>query len=256
MLNRLIRTLIIEDEPVSAIRLERLLKSVAADIEVVAMLSSIKDSVAWLSKHQADLIFLDIHLSDGDSFKIFEQVFIQTPIVFVTAYDQYALQAFRQNSVDYILKPIDKKSLEQSLNKFRTLHFQKKAAVIDYAQLSRMFQPQPIYKKRFLMQIGAKLKIVKVEDIAYCFSEDKTSFLVTLENKKYPVDYSLNQLEKELNPVFFFRINRKFLIHSQAIQEMYYVSKSRLKLELEPSFKAPILVSVEKIGQFKRWLDS
>lgn len=252
----MIRAIIIEDEPLSVMRLERLLKQIAPDIEIIEKLKSVKDTVAWLTVHEVDLIFLDIHLSDGDAFNIFDQIEVKTPIIFVTAYDQFALQAFQQNSIDYILKPIDKNLLIQSLDKFRNIHFRKTYIPVDYQQLKHILQPKPTYKKRFLIHVGARLKIVNVEQIAYCFSQDKTTFIVTQENRSYPIDYSLNQLEKELNPDYFFRVNRKFLIHSQSILEMNYMSKSKIKIDLEPKSTLEVYISIDKIGQFKKWLDT
>lgn len=254
---RLIKAIIIEDEPISAIRLERLIKKVAPDLEIIKKLTSVKDSVTWLSHHQTDLIFLDIHLSDGDAFSIFDQIELQTPIIFITAYDQFALQAFKHNSIDYLLKPVDKTQLELSLNKFRNFFLQKTSPIaVDYKALKVALQSSyPTYKKRFLIHVGNKLKIVNVEQIAYCYSQNKTTFLVTHKNRTYPIDYSLNQLEKELHPEQFYRVNRKFLIHSDAIQEMHYISKSKIKIELSPLPPMEVYVSIEKIGQFKRWLD-
>lgn len=257
----MIQAIIIEDEPISAKRLERLINEVSQkidlEIEITQKLTSVEASIRWLSNHQPDLIFLDIYLSDGIAFAIFEKLKVESPIIFTTAYDEHALQAFRHNSIDYLLKPITKTALTTALEKYEKLFqaTQQPQPTINFQELLAQFKQSPSYKKRFLLHIGQKLKTVEVEKIAYFYSQDKTTYLVTNNGKNYPIDFSLVQLEKQLNPDHFFKVNRQFLIHSQAINEMHYVSKSRIKIDLQPKVtKLEAIVAIEKVGQFKKWL--
>ena len=251
----MIHAIIIEDEPISAKRLERLIKKIDQKIDIIQKITSVEASIEWLSNHQPDLIFLDIHLSDGNAFAIFDKIKVESPIIFTTAYDEFALQAFRQNSIDYLLKPINEKELTKALEKYNKFFHKAQHTTLDYQQLLTQFKPQPSYKKRFLIHVGQKLKTVEVENVAYFYSQDKTTFLVTLSGQSYPIDFSLTQLKKLLNPNIFFKINRQFLIHSQSIKEMHYISKSRIKIELNPKItKVLAIVAIEKVGQFKNWL--
>jgi DNA-binding LytR/AlgR family response regulator len=207
-------------------------------------------------QHTADLIFLDIQLSDGISFSIFEQVTVNTPVIFTTAYNQYAIKAFQLNSIAYLLKPIRSIELAESLKKYQSL---KSAFHIDFETLLANIQgKEPDYKKRFLIQIGEKIRKVEVSETAYFYSFDKGIYLQTFEGKSYPVEFTLDKLETLLNPVAFFRINRKYLVSIESISKMVAYSRGRVKLELKPKPEDDFdtIVSIERSGDFKKWLNS
>ncbi|MDA3815849.1 MAG: LytTR family DNA-binding domain-containing protein [Prolixibacteraceae bacterium] len=249
-------TIIIEDEKFAAEKLETTLLEIDPSIIITAKLGSIKESVKWLLQNTADLIFLDIQLSDGISFSIFDQVNVSTPIIFTTAYDQYAIQAFNLNSISYLLKPIRKRDLEESLHKYHKL---KSAFSIDFESLLAQIQgKKPEYKKRFLIQIGEKIKKVEVAEIAYFYVLDKGAFLRTRKGNIFPVDYTLDKLESQLDPAHFFRINRKYLVHIDAISKMVAYSRGRIKLELTPKAddEFETIVSIDRSANFKKWLNS
>ena len=248
--------LIIEDEALAADRLELILAEIDPSIRVLAKLDSVKDSVKWLMQYQADIIFLDIQLSDGISFSIFEQVSVSTPIIFTTAYDLYAIKAFQVNSIAYLLKPIRKSDLSESLHKLRNL---KSAFSIDFdALLTQLQGRQPEYKKRFLIQIGDKIKKVEVTEVAYFYVMDKSCYLRTFQGNNYPLDYTLDKLESLVNPSQFFRINRKYMVNMGAITNMVAYSRSRVKLELTPKAddEFDAIVSIDRSADFKKWMNS
>lgn len=250
------KVLIIEDESIAANRLEEMLKDIDTECEFLAKIGSVKESVKWLSSHTADLIFLDIQLSDGLSFSIFEQVNVTTPIIFTTAYDQYAIKAFQLNSIAYLLKPIKKRELEESLQKYQTI---RKAFTVDVEKLMAVFSGQKAeYKERFLIRIGDIMKKVGVNEVAYIYAMDKSVFLVTFNDKKLPVDYSLDSLERQLDPSKFFRINRGLFVNIESIGNMLAWTRSRVKLELEPSPGRDLdtIVSTSRSQDFKEWMNS
>lgn len=227
------KIVIIEDEKPAARLLSRKLEKL--NFPVSTMLHSVEESIKWFSENQQpDLIFLDIQLSDGLSFEIFEKIDIKSAIIFTTAYDEYALKAFKLNSIDYLLKPIDPKELEQALAKFRE-RIENKQFDLNWVK-DIFLSNKKIYKERFSIKIGQQLKIVNTSEIECIFSENKGTYLYTLENRNYLLDLSLEQLETELNPKYFFRVSRKFIINLNAIQEIQIYSNSRLKIILN-SFK-------------------
>ncbi|MCC7317423.1 MAG: response regulator transcription factor [Bacteroidales bacterium] len=247
--------LIIEDESFAADKLQAMLHEIDPTIQVLAQLGSIKESAKWLMQHAADLIFLDIQLSDGLSFSIFEQVSVNTPIIFTTAYDQYAIKAFELNSISYLLKPIRKSDLAEALKKFSSL---KSAFSIDFDEIiARLQNREPEFKKRFLIQIGDKIKKVEVPDIAYIFVLEKGVYLRTFQGSTFPVEYTLEKLETLLTPEIFFRINRKYMININAISTMVAYSRSRVKIELTPKADDPFetIVSIDRSAEFKKWLN-
>lgn len=249
------KVLIIEDEKWAADKLESMLMTADPGIEIMAKLGSVNESVKWFLHNNADLIFLDIQLSDGISFSIFEQVSVSTPVIFTTAYDQYAIKAFQVNSISYLLKPIRQSDLNESLQKFRNL---KSVFSIDFDSLLSQIQgKQPDYKKRFLIQIGEKIRKVEVAEIAYFYTFAKGVYLRTFQGNNYPVDYSLDKLENLINPDNFFRINRKYMVSMDAISNMTAYSRGRVKLELTPSPVADseTIVSVDRSLSFKKWLN-
>jgi len=248
--------LIIEDEAFAADKLEQMLEDIDPTIKVLAKPGSITDSVKWLVSNSADLIFLDIQLSDGISFSIFEQVVVNTPVIFTTAYDQYAIKAFQLNSISYLLKPIRKADLIESLTKYKSL---KTAFGIDFDTLVANIQGRdPDYKKRFLIQIGERIKKIEVKDIAYFYVFNKAVYLKTYKDNSYPVDYTLDKLEQLLSPEVFFRINRKYIVSIDAISDMVAYSRSRVKLILNPSVddEQDTIVSIERSSEFKKWLNA
>lgn len=250
------KALIIEDEALAADRLELMLAEIDPTIRVLAKIDSVKDAVKWLMQNQADIIFLDIQLSDGISFSIFEQVSVSTPIIFTTAYDLYAIKAFQVNSIAYLLKPIRKSDLSESLLKFRNL---KSAFSIDFdALLAQLQGRQPEYKKRFLIQIGEKIRKVEISDVAYFYALDKACYLRTFQGNNYPVDYTLDKLESLVNPSQFFRINRKYMVNMAAITNMMAYSRSRVKLELtpKPDDEFQTIVSIDRSADFKKWMNN
>ncbi len=248
--------LIIEDEHVAADRLEEMLLKIKPTLNIMAKIGSIKESVRWLMQHNPDLIFLDIQLSDGLSFSIFDQINITTPIIFTTAYDQFAIKAFQLNSVAYLLKPIRKNELEESLKKYT---FMKTAFAIDFDTLISTYQGKKIeYKKRFLITIGEKLKKIETRDIAYFYALHKSVYFKTFNNKTLPLDYSLDALEELTDPALFFRINRKYLVNMEAIKHMVAWSRSRIKLSLTPPVtdEEDTIVSINRSADFKHWIGS
>lgn len=249
----MIRILIIEDEETAAKRLHKMIKEALPESEVVASLSSITAAVEWFrANEQPELALFDIHLADGSSFEIFKQVKVECPVIFTTAYDQYALEAFKVNSIDYLLKPIKKDELGRAVDKFTKLHF-KNPAPVDIKKLLASIQ-QTEYKERFIIRYGEHMKTVQVADIAYIYSENRISFAMLKEGKRYALDFNMDQLEEMLNPKHFFRINRQFIISYGAIAEMLTYSKSRVLVKLNPPTKEETIVSTERSASFKAWL--
>lgn len=247
------KVIIIEDEAVAAQRLERLIAEVAPDAEVLATLGAVKTAAQWLRTHRVDLIFLDIQLSDGLSFSIFDSVPASTPVILTTAYDQYAIKAFELNSVAYLLKPIRRSALEEALAKYQSL---RTAFSIDFPTLKEAMQPRQAYRERFLIQVGEKFRKVEIEEAAYFFSDHKSTFLRTHAGKTYDLNLSLDRLEPALDPAHFFRINRKYIVSMQSISQMIAWSRSRVKLKLSPppNEEQDTIVSIDRAGDFKAWM--
>ncbi|MEO8253984.1 MAG: LytTR family DNA-binding domain-containing protein, partial [Flavobacterium sp.] len=227
-------------------------------IEVGVMLHSVEESIAWFSKNEhPDLIFLDIQLSDGLSFEIFEKIDVKSAVIFTTAYDEYALKAFKLNSIDYLLKPIDEEELEVAISKFKMrLPKPEKSLQMDFEQIRKMLQ-NPFdknFKTRFTVKIGQHLKVIAIDEIECFFSENKGTYIHTFDNRNYLIESTLEVLEQELDPKNFFRISRKFIIPLKSIKEISMYSNSRLKLIL-PSYKEEeVVVSREKVSDFKTWI--
>lgn len=251
------RVLIIEDETTAAQNLQRILRSYPIGIEVLGVLKSIKKSVEWLREREqeVDLIFMDIKLSDGLSFQIFEQVAVRKPIIFTTAFDEFAIQAFRVNSIDYLLKPVSFAALSRSLEKFQQLQ-EDKRILVDYQEVfSQLRFNERQFKSRFLVKSGTVLQAIEVQDIAYFVADGNLVLLKTFQNKSYPVAHSLHKLEDILDPQLFFRVSRNLIIQIKAIHKLVAFSKGRLMLELKPAFSEPIIVSNQKATGLKTWLD-
>jgi len=249
----MIKVLIVEDERLAASKLEELLYSIDKEIEILATIDTVRESIEWISQNTVDLIFLDIHLSDGISFDIFKKVDIKTPIIFTTAYDEYALKAFKVNSIDYLLKPFSKEDVQTGLSKFKSL-FQNGKTTPDFDNLIRMLNPNKQYQKRFLVNAGAALKSITIDEIAYFYNIEKNTFICSNSNQHYASTQSLDKLELLIDSEQFFRVNRNFLVGFKSIKKMYSLSKSRIKLELQPIPDQEVLVSFNKSGEFRIWL--
>lgn len=246
------KILIIEDEPAAARRLKKLVVEILPDAELLPVLESIAESVTFFEEQTPpDLILLDIHLADGASFEIFQHVKVKTPIIFTTAYDQYAIDAFKVNAIDYLLKPIKREALSKAIDKYQD---QQPAPPIDYQQLAQQLVPQS--DARFLIRLGQQIKLLETKDIAYAYTEERITFFMTNNGRRYPVDYSLEKLEELLPEDAFFRINRQFIICLYAIEEMITYSKGRVKLILKPAAEQDTIVSTERSPVFKKWLNA
>lgn len=248
------KILIFEDEHLTAERLLQLLSKYPTEFEVLGVLESVNQGVEWFKNNaQPDLIFMDIQLTDGSSFEIFNEVKIEAPIIFTTAYDQYAIQAFKVNSVDYLLKPIDYSDLELAIQKFEKLLPKPTTDNSLYKELlNQMMKP---HKKRFLVKVGEQLKHVNIEDIAYFINDDGLVFMYANSGKRYMLDYTIEQLEKLVDSTAFFRINRKLIIGLNSIDQIHKYFNSRLKLKLQPEIDIDVIVSRDRVNGFKAWLD-
>ena len=247
--------LIIEDEKPAARLLQRKVEKLG--LQVNTLLHSVEESINWFQNNaHPDLIFLDIQLSDGLSFEIFENIDIKSAVIFTTAYDEYALRAFKLNSIDYLLKPIDEHELEIAITKFKNQYQKSSVASLDFEMIKKMLI-NPIdraYKKRFTIKMGQQLKMVTIDEVECFYSENKGTYLHTFDNRDYLLDNTLEQLETELDPKDFYRVSRKFIIPLKAIKEIQMYSNSRLKVIL-PTYKDDeVIVSREKVGDFKAWL--
>jgi DNA-binding LytR/AlgR family response regulator len=251
------RVVIIEDEQLAARRLECMISASDPQIQVVAKLESVAESVEWFrSNPHPDLIFLDIHLEDDLSFVIFEKVKVSSPIIFTTAFDEYAIRAFKLKSIDYLLKPVVQEELNNAIRKYRDLVTPEPQSV-DLSSIYNLITRQTqAYKERFSVTIGQKIKTFTLPEIAYFYSAEGFSTMVLKSKSEYPVDDSLEILTQQLNPKDFFRINRKFLVKIDAIANVHIYPKSRLKLELNPQPREQVFVSIDKVTSFKNWLDN
>ena len=246
---------IIEDEIVAAQSLQRLIAQVNSNIEIVAVLKSIEDSVDWFAANpNPDLVFMDIHLSDGSSFSIFEKVKIQAPIIFTTAYDEYALKAFEVNSIDYLLKPINIKDLERAIEKRARMGAAKTNNKDVIANMLAVFKKEnTVYKSNFLIPHKDKFIPLSVNDIAYIFSENKIAKIITHDNRIFFEHNSLDELQRQLDPSKFFRANRQFIISHQAIKDISVWFDSKLSVNLLVEVTEKIIVSRARVAEFKDW---
>lgn len=249
------KVLIIEDENLTARRLESLLHKYDASIEVLDRIPSVSKAVQWFERHPApDLVFMDIHLEDDLGFRIFEQIELTTPIIFTTAYDEYMIQAFKVNSIDYLLKPVNYDELVAAIKKYQLLRKQFSSPDLT-ALLSLLGKPkETAYKDRFMITVGTKIRSIETEEIAYFFLEEKVTFLVTKDGLNLPLDYSLDKLTQLLNPQRFFRISRQYLVSLPAIETIHTYSATKLKLDLKPRSRHEVFVSGDRMADFKEWL--
>jgi two-component system, LytTR family, response regulator LytT len=249
--------IIIEDEQPAARRLERLLHDEDSGINVMQKIDSVEDAVSYFeSGKNADLIFMDIQLADGLSFDIFERTSINAPVIFTTAYDHYAVKAFKVNSIDYLLKPIDPGELHQAIEKYRTLFAHSTKPDFDYTEvLKHIGKTTSNFRKRFLIKTAGRLAFVNVDDIAYFFSDEGNSFVVTKDNQRFLLESILEDIESELNPDDFFRISRKMIIALKSIEKIEPYFNNRYELKLLPAFDEEVVVSRQRSGEFRKWLD-
>jgi DNA-binding LytR/AlgR family response regulator len=253
------KVVIIEDEAFAALRLKKMILEFNPDIEILAELESVAESVKWFkSNPEPDLIFLDIHLEDDLSFAIFDQVNISSPVIFTTAFDEYAIKAFKLKSIDYLLKPIVHEELAAALKKYEQFSGLQTKSVDLQLLYNLITDKDKKYRERFSFSIGTKIKMVDVNDIAYFFVMDKGVFLRTNQGSTINVDFTLDKLEEMLNPASFFRINRKYLINIASIGNMVAYSRGRVKVELKPKADAEFdtIVSIDRSGDFKKWLNN
>ena len=251
----MIKAVIIEDEPLTANRLKRLIGKVREDIEIVALLQTVKETLEWLtSNNEPDLYFMDIQLSDGLSFDIFSAFKITKPVIFTTAYDEYAIKAFKANGIDYLLKPIALGDIEKSLARYRQYHPVSPVSDIEDI-LRRVSEKQPVYKANFLVEWRDQLLSIAETDVTYFHLSNKITYLITPE-KRYAISSTLDYLEKEINPHTFIRINRQFIVSRKCIKNIHLYFGNRLKLYLLPVPEEDAIVSRERVSEFKIWLDN
>lgn len=248
------RIVIIEDELPAYNRLEKLIKTTLPNGEIVAHHDSVSGSKSWLEANELpDLVFMDIHLADGSAFDLLKEVPVNAPVIFTTAYDQYAIDAFKASGVAYLLKPIKEEELAEALNKLEEMRKIFGQGSAQQAELLEALRP-PGYKKRFMIRFGDNLKTVPTDEIAYFFSENKATFARTYEGRTYPIDNNLDSIDRVVDPEKFFRINRQYIISLSAIEEMKTYSKARVLVKLKPEVKEAPLVSSERSASFKQWL--
>ncbi len=252
------KVLIVEDEKAAIRRLKTLFAEISAEIEVVGVTDTVKNTVKWFQENNhPDLAFFDIRLADGISFEVFDRVEVLCPVVFTTAYDQYALKAFEVNSIDYLLKPIDKEKLQKTFLKYRRLAGHTSSVAIDPLIVKNVLKMigDEKYKERFVVKYGDHLKTIPVDSIDFFKSEAKATYLFNRDNRKYLIDYSLDQVENLIEPSLFFRINRKYIIYIHAIKDIFTYSTSRLRLKLHTVDDPDMIVAREKVQHFRKWLD-
>lgn len=245
---------IVEDEKLAAEKIIHLLKIIEPEINILTILETVEDAVNWFSANKSpDLIFMDIQLDDGISFEIFDEIKINAPVIFTTAFDEYAIRAFKVNSVDYLLKPIEKEALKLALEKFKTIfsnsfQFEEKISTA-IAQISKK------YKSRFFIKVGQRFQSIPSTQVCAFFVQERNTFLSTTNGKTYDLDYSLDQLQKITDPDYFFRVNRNYMVNINCIGEIIGYSANRLKIQLNSNKNPEIIVSRDKVSEFKRWLD-
>ncbi len=252
------RILIVEDEPLAVAQLEDIIKEIRSDAEIIGTCDTVKSTVEWFLKNESpDLAFFDIHLGDGISFEIFQKIEIDVPVIFTTAYDHYAIQAFKVNSIDYLMKPIDRDEVAAAFKKFEQLNL-KDSVKLSSGLLKNLLDSvytKKEYKKRFLVKIGNHLKAIETEDVSYFYSFQKGTFLKSNDGRNYLLDQTLETVEQIVDPEKFFRINRKYLVSLGSITDVISYSNSRLKLKVKNQEEDDFLVAREKVKQFKDWLE-
>lgn len=256
------KILIVEDEELAVKKLQKALSGLEVESEITGITDSIKTTVEWLQQNPApDLILMDIELADGQSFEIFNIIDVKSPVIFTTSYDEYALKAFKVNSVDYLLKPVQKEELKAAIDKYAAIKSSYNSKTngagesIDslVRELQQKLQPKE-YRRRFLVKQGQKLVSIEVNDIAYFYSDERLNFFKTKDNKKYIVDYTMDDLEDMLDPEKYFRISRSFYVSINSIDQIHDYFGNRLSLHLKPEVDKEAIVSREKVTDFKKWM--
>jgi two-component system LytT family response regulator len=254
------KVLIIEDEIPALTRVKKMLLEVEPRTVIVGTADSIESAITLIRKHpQADVILMDIELADGQSFEIFSRIAVTSPVIFTTAYDEFALKAFKVNSIDYLLKPIDKDELQKAIAKLKVL--KRVQDVPDYKeQLQQILSnfnvtTQPQYKSRFLIKVGTKMLSVPADQIAYFHAADKLVYLYTMHGQKHIIDYTLDELMRVLHPNHFFQLNRQFVANVKSIHSVHSYFNGKLKVDLTPRFSEEVIISRERAAEFKMWLD-
>ncbi|HBK30792.1 MAG TPA: DNA-binding response regulator [Porphyromonadaceae bacterium] len=249
------KAVIIEDEYVAAENLKRQIKAVDATVDVIAVLQSVEESVEWFSENAApDVAFLDIHLADGDAFLIFEKIEIRCPLIFTTSYDEYALKAFEVNSIDYLLKPINKKNLEKALNKLKYFSFKNNNEELVSQIVGSIRETKGTFKKHFLIPYKDKLIPLSADEIAYIRTEYKMADVFCLDGRRFLVDSSLDELSRQLDPAVFFRANRQYIVSHRAIVDLTVWFGGKLAVNLSVKTPERIIVSRARTGEFKEWM--
>jgi DNA-binding LytR/AlgR family response regulator len=245
------KVVIVENEQLAAEKLIGLIKNIQPEVEIIQILETVEEAVNWFTQNVSpDLVFMDIQLDDGNSFEIFDAVKITAPVIFTTAYDEYAIRAFKVNSIDYLLKPIEKEALDQALQKYKS-HFAVNDLETKVAGIVNQINTK--YKTRFFIKIGVRFKSIPIENICCFFVQERNTFLKTDEGKSFDLDDSLDQLQKRVDPNLFFRINRNFLVNINYIDEIISYSANRLKLKI--NHEEDLIVSRDKVSDFKHWMD-
>lgn len=253
-----LNVLIVEDETPAAEKLERYLLKYSSSISVAGIVGSVAEAVSWLTARQSeiDLIFMDIQLKDGLSFQIFQQVKVQKPVIFITAYNEYALDAFKVNGIDYLLKPVTFTDLSDSLAKVESLSEQLRWSDAKSEKIITTFdQPVKSYKNRFMVKLGDHIRSITSDQISFFYADGRDVYLVTSQLRKFIIDYTLEGLDEILDPQVFFRVNRTYILNISAIQDVVVYSNSRLKITPHVKWEGEIIVSREKVGEFKEWFD-
>lgn len=249
------KAVIIEDEDIASRRLRNLIEELAPDCEILEQISSVESGHKWFENNLLpDLIFLDIQLNDGYGFDIIDKLAQHPPIIFTTAYNEYAIRGFKYNGLDYLLKPIDKNELKKALEKYTNIIHTRKNQSTDIEAIRHLFQKE--YKRRFMIKVGNQYNSYNVENIAYFMADEGIIFLFTTTGQKCPVEYTIDQLEEILDPIYFFRVNRKFMVSVNAVQEIHTYFNSRLLIKVIPPTEDQIIVSRERTTNFKKWLDT
>ena len=246
---------IIEDEDIASRRLRNLIEELAPNCEILAQISSVESGHKWFKNNDLpDLIFLDIQLNDGYGFDIIDQLENHPPIIFTTAYNEYAIRGFKYNGLDYLLKPIDKRELQKALQKYTKTIEKSNNRLTDIEAIRHLFKKE--YKRRFMVKVGNQFSTFNVVDIAYFMADNGVIFLLNKKGRKFPIEYTIDQLEEILNPIHFFRINRKYMVSVEAVKEIHSYFNSRLLIKVIPNQEEQIIVSRERTTNFKKWLDT
>ncbi|CAN5644021.1 LytTR family DNA-binding domain-containing protein [soil metagenome] len=249
---------IIEDEELAVKKLQKTIQSVEENIEIIGTADSIKSSVEWLQSNPVpDLILMDIELLDGQSFEIFNRVEVKSPVIFTTSYDEFALKAFKVNSIDYLLKPVQKEDLKSALDKYKKIHQHNGPQPLNIDSLLKELQQQlqPVeYRKRFLVKHANKMVSIETADIAYFYSDNGLNFFMSKDNKRYMLDYLMDEIENMLNPQEYFRVSRSLLVSIHCIDKIEDYFGNRLVLKIKPDYEKEAIVSREKVSEFKKWM--